>query len=92
MQTRSTLAAALCESEAYRAKKPRHAPPGDASNFPTLCFLYDHALQILARQPKTRTFTFEGVSYGVVWLGIRKCVMHESTGIILVGDPGPRYE
>lgn len=91
MQTESTLSMALRESENYRSKKPRHAPPADAANLPTLCFLYNHALQVLARQPKARTFTYEGVIYGIVWLGIRKCVMHESTGRILVGEPGARY-
>lgn len=90
MQTRSTLAAALHESESYRASKPRAIPSADSPNRPTLEFLYRYAVWVRDKRPSAKQFNYDGVRYGIVWVGNRFCVMHMRTSRVLVGAPGAR--
>lgn len=83
---------ALRESIAYRVSKPRGIPPADSSNRPALGFLYRYAVWVRGTRPNAKRFTYEGVLYGIVWVGNRLCVMHVRSARILVGAPGVRHE
>lgn len=83
---------AMRESIAYRVGKPRGIPPADSSNRPALEFLYKYAVWVRGTRPNAKRFTYEGVLYGIVWVGDRLCVMHVRSARVLVGAPGVRHE
>ena len=65
----------VCEADAYNVKHPRRIPPAGASNYPMLSELYAQALKHYTRQPKQVHFICAGEAYGIVWVGVRMCVI-----------------
>lgn len=82
----------LSEAQRYALKRPRRVISADCENYPGLNWLYRYALWWRSLQPREALFTYEGVSYAIVWLGKRMAVMHVRTGRVLVGAPWGHHD
>jgi hypothetical protein len=78
----------LREAASYAIKHPRRVVSENCTNYPTLHWLFRYAKQVHAIRPKAGGFAYQGKQYAIVWQGLRMCVMHVATGIVLVGAAG----
>ena len=86
-----TTRTALQEAAFYYLRRPRRLPPFDSPNRPTLAVLYKRAAASHEGRPEASIFEFAGEKYLIVWAGQRMCVVHASSGSLMVAGPVDRH-
>ena len=83
---------AVTESNCYASRKTHLIPPSDSIHYPTLKFLFKHAVWVLHTYSRPENFTYARVEYAIVWVGKCMCVMHVASARILVGGLDYKHE